>query len=135
MREGFSRCISPGPGDTRRCPSISEEPQSLSHRRFIQSFSFFGGYFHLFLVIQKNNYVNFTQTSELWLFTIIHIYNVTRKAIISLQVVLLAPQILNFERSLSLSPGPQSSLVPHWKICVGGREQKYIYLYISWADI
>jgi hypothetical protein len=32
------------------------------------------------------------------------------------------PQILNFERSLSLSPGPQSSLVPPCKISLGGPE-------------
>ena len=40
---GFSRYIGPRPGDTRRGPWISEEPQSLSHRRFILIFSFFGG--------------------------------------------------------------------------------------------
>jgi len=30
------------------------------------------------------------------------------------------PQILNFERSVSLSPGHQSSLVPPCKISLGG---------------
>jgi hypothetical protein len=32
----------------------------------------------------------------------------------------IGPQILNFARSLSLSPGPQSSLVPPCKISFGG---------------
>jgi hypothetical protein len=32
----------------------------------------------------------------------------------------IGPQILNFERSLSLSPGTQSSLVPPGKISLGG---------------
>ena len=32
----------------------------------------------------------------------------------------IGPQILNFARGLSLSPGPQSSLVPPCKISFGG---------------
>ena len=32
----------------------------------------------------------------------------------------IGPQILNFERSISLSPGPQNSLVPPYKISLGG---------------
>ena len=78
---------------------------------------------------------------------ITHIYIVTRKATISLYNVyfrsfrsklsghsaahkikhwwkftsgFIGPQILNFERSLSLSPVPQSSLVPPGKIHFGG---------------
>jgi hypothetical protein len=40
-----------------------------------------------------------------------------RKAII---IGFIGPQILNFERSLSLYPGPQSSFVPPCKISLGG---------------
>ena len=32
----------------------------------------------------------------------------------------IGPQILNFERSLSLSPGPQRCFVPPCKISLGG---------------
>jgi hypothetical protein len=32
----------------------------------------------------------------------------------------IGPHILNFERSLSLAPGPQNSLVPACKISLGG---------------
>ena len=130
MRGGFSRCISPGPGDTRRCSSISEEPQSLSHRRFIQIFPFYGGYFHLFLVIQKNNYVNFTQTSELWLFTIIHIYNVTRKAIISLQVVLLALKS-SILREVSACPRDPKAVLFRIGKFVLEAVSRSIYIFIS----
>ena len=50
MRGGFSRYISPGPRDPRRDQWNSEVSQILSHERFIFIFSFFGGYFQLFLV-------------------------------------------------------------------------------------
>jgi hypothetical protein len=32
----------------------------------------------------------------------------------------IGPKILNFERSLRLTPGPQSSLVPSYNIWLGG---------------
>jgi hypothetical protein len=81
---GFSRYIGPGPGDPRRSPWIFEEPQSLSHRRLIFIFYFFGGYFQLFLC---KIHLDF------WIMVVYHhshLCNVTRKVIISLQVVLLA---------------------------------------------
>ena len=37
----------------------------------------------------------------------------------------IGPQILNFERSLSLSPGPQSSHVPPCKISLGGSDGQF----------
>ena len=46
MRGVFSRYIGPGPGETRRGPSISEEPHVLSYKSFF--FFFFVGIFNYF---------------------------------------------------------------------------------------
>ena len=60
---------------------------------------------------------------------------VTRKAIISsfntylLSFRFIGPQILNFERSLSLSLGPQSSLGPPCKISLG---RPWIHMVLSY---
>ena len=53
---------------------------------------------------------------------ITHIYILTRKAIIG-------PQILNFDRSFTLSPVPQSSLVPPCQISLGGPAFMVVLLY------
>jgi len=42
----------------------------------------------------------------------------------------IGPQIVNFERSLSLFQGPQSSLVPLYKASLGGHKEwtgKYVW--------
>ena len=43
---------------------------------------------------------------------------------------IIGPQILKFERSPSLSSGPQRSLIPPFKISLGGSDYIYIYIYI-----
>ena len=43
----------------------------------------------------------------------------------------IKPQILNFERSLILSPGPWSSLVPHCFISFGGPGESYYHYYTT----
>jgi hypothetical protein len=52
------------------------------------------------------------------------------RALVILFILIFFPvistQILNFERSLSLSPEPQSNLVPSCKISLGGPDQKYV---------
>jgi hypothetical protein len=67
---------------------------------------FFGGYFQLFLVYfyMLSGHSAVQEINNLWKFT----------------SGFIGPQILNFARSLSLSPGPQSSLVPPCKISFGG---------------
>ena len=42
---------------------------------------------------------------------------------------IIGPQILKFERSPSLSSGPQRSLIPPFKISLGGSDYIYIYIY------
>ena len=66
---------------------------------------------------------------------ITHIYIVTRKAIISLYNIYLLlsfrfiePQILNFEKGLSLSMGSQSSRVPPCKTSLGGPGGDHVQL-------
>jgi len=41
----------------------------------------------------------------------------------------IGPQILNFERSLSLSPGPQSCHVPPCNISLGSSSRSRIYIF------
>ena len=52
------------------------------------------------------------------------------RALVILCILIFFPvistQILNFERSLSLSPEPQSSLVPSCNISLGGPDQNHV---------
>jgi hypothetical protein len=82
MRGGFRRYIGPGPGKPRRAMWISEEPHSLSHRRFILMFSL---YVQLFLVYLEK------------LLSKIHWWKVTSGFI--------EPQTLNFQRDVATCPG------------------------------
>ena len=95
--------------------------------------------FNYFLFIQKNNYVRFTQTSELCL-SLLCIKDVTvlsrhsaAKAIkhsCKFTNCFIGHQILNFERSLSLFPGPQSSLVRLVNLFLETLVIIYTYTYI-----
>jgi hypothetical protein len=104
MRRGFSQYIGPGPREPRRGFWISEWPHSLSHRRFILIFFNLFWYFQLFLVYLEKSLCKI-HLDIWWKFT----------------SGFIGPQILNFERSPSLFPGPQRSLVSSCKISLGGR--------------
>ena len=118
MRGRFSLYIGLGPGDSRRGPWISEKNPKPS---FYFDFFILGiGFFQLFLVYL-----------EKWLykihldFGIIVVYHhshlqCNQEGHNFITSGFIGPQILNFDRSLSLSLGPQSSLVPPCKISLGG---------------
>ena len=113
MRGGFSRYIYPVPGTGRSNKGglwISERLHSLNHKRFILIFTFIGVrymYIQLFLVywLCKIHW-------DLWILVVDNHSD--------LHCGFIWPQILNFERSVSLSPGNQNSLVPPCKISLGG---------------
>ena len=100
--EEFSRYIGPGPEEPERGPWISEGPNSLSHRRFILICFHFLGHVQLFLDMLSGHSAA-QEIKHLWKFG----------------SGFIEPEILNFERSLNLFSGPQSSLVPPCKIYLG----------------
>jgi hypothetical protein len=91
-----------GPEKPERDLWISEWPNSLSHRRFILIVFHSLGYVQLFLDMLSGHSAA-QEIKHLW----------------KLSSGFIEPQILNFERSLSLFPGPQISLVPPCKIYLG----------------
>ena len=100
---------------------ISEGFHSLSHRRFIFIFYY---YFVVFKIIFS---LFRTKTSELCLSLLCIMYMLSghsaAQEITHLWRItsgFIGPQILNFERKLSLSPGTQSDLVSPCKISLGG---------------
>ena len=104
---GFSRYIGPGSGEPRRGLWISEGPYSLNHRRFIWIFFLFVLVFStIFSLFRKHN------SDFWWKFT---------SGFIGLQ-------ILNFERSPSLSTGSQNNLVPPCKISLEGPDIRLIFI-------
>jgi len=116
---------------------ISERPHLLSHICFYLDFSVFLSIFSLF---RKNNYVKLTSSSELCL-SLLCIKDMLCRHSAAKEIKhswkytsgFIGPQILKFERSLSLSPGLTSSLVRLGKYLLEAWIQ-IIYFYFVLQD-
>jgi hypothetical protein len=80
------------------CESL-KGPIALAIDVLFLFFYFLGVFSTIFSLFRKNNYVKFHKTCEFWLLIITHTYS-----------GFIGPQILNFERSLSLSWCPKAVL-------------------------
>jgi len=101
-----------------------ESLKGLSHRRFILIFSFFLVFATIFSLFRKLIMYNSLVTALYKLYVIWTFLWKFTSGFIGLQ-------IFNFERSLSLSPGPQSSLVPPCKMSLGGHDGYNIAFWIT----
>ena len=121
-RRPYERGVQPvhrrGPESQEGGLWISEGSHIIGHRCFILIFFIFCVFSSIFSLFRKYNYVKFPLISELCL-SLLCIKDMLSRHSAAQEIKhswqftsrLIGPQIFNFERSLSLSPGPQSSLV------------------------